>query len=126
MGVEVEEQSAERIVATMPVEGNRQSLGLLHGGASVLLAETLGDHTVIVGPAAPGPAPSGLDATGSPVLSRPWQLLGCPVVVVPGATTDSGMPLGLQVIGLPGRESALFEVAAVLENELRSHPVVPV
>lgn len=91
-----------------------------------LLAETLGDHGVIVGPAAPGPAPSGLDATGSPVLSRPWQLLGCPVVVVPGATTDSGMPLGLQVIGLPGRESALFEVAAVLENELRSHPVVPV
>ncbi|MCG7631954.1 amidase [Gordonia McavH-238-E] len=90
-----------------------------------LLAEALGDHTVIVGPAAPGPAPHGLAATGSPVLSRPWQLLGCPVVVVPGATTDAGMPLGLQVIGLPGREAALFEVAAVLETELRSHPVVP-
>ncbi|MFE0749252.1 amidase [Gordonia sp. NPDC058843] len=90
-----------------------------------LLAEALGDHTVIVGPAAPGPAPRGLSATGSPVLSRPWQLLGCPVVVVPGATTDSGMPLGLQVIGLPGRESALFEIATVLETELRSHPVVP-
>ena len=42
MGVEVEEQSAERIVATMPVEGNRQSLGLLHGGASVALGEMLG------------------------------------------------------------------------------------
>ena len=41
MGVVVEEQSAERVVATMPVEGNRQSLGLLHGGASVALGEML-------------------------------------------------------------------------------------
>ena len=33
---------AERVVATMPVEGNTQPYGLLHGGASVVLAETLG------------------------------------------------------------------------------------
>ena len=33
--------SAERVVATMPVEGNTQPFGLLHGGASVALAETL-------------------------------------------------------------------------------------
>ena len=38
MGVTVLEQSAERVVATMPVEGNRQSFGLLHGGASVAFA----------------------------------------------------------------------------------------
>jgi 1,4-dihydroxy-2-naphthoyl-CoA hydrolase len=31
-----------RLTATMPVEGNRQPLGLLHGGASCVLAETLG------------------------------------------------------------------------------------
>ena len=42
MGVELVEVSAERIVATMPVEGNTQPYGLLHGGASVVLAETLG------------------------------------------------------------------------------------
>ncbi|MCE3246033.1 MAG: thioesterase, partial [Arthrobacter sp.] len=34
MGVKILEQSVERVVATMPVEGNRQSFGLLHGGAS--------------------------------------------------------------------------------------------
>ncbi len=42
MGIEVIEASAERLVATMPVEGNTQPYGLLHGGASVVLAETLG------------------------------------------------------------------------------------
>lgn len=42
MGVELIEVSAERVVATMPVAGNTQPFGLLHGGASVVLAETLG------------------------------------------------------------------------------------
>jgi uncharacterized protein (TIGR00369 family) len=42
LGVEIQEASAERIVATMPVDGNTQPYGLLHGGASIALAETLG------------------------------------------------------------------------------------
>ncbi len=42
MGIVFTEASAERVVATMPVEGNTQPYGLLHGGASVVLAETLG------------------------------------------------------------------------------------
>jgi 1,4-dihydroxy-2-naphthoyl-CoA hydrolase len=42
MGIEVLEASPERIVATMPVAGNIQPFGLLHGGASCVLAETLG------------------------------------------------------------------------------------
>jgi len=42
MGIEFLEASPERCVATMPVAGNTQPYGLLHGGASVVLAETLG------------------------------------------------------------------------------------
>jgi 1,4-dihydroxy-2-naphthoyl-CoA hydrolase len=42
MQIEVLEASPERLVARMPVEGNTQPYGLLHGGASVVLAETLG------------------------------------------------------------------------------------
>ena len=42
MGIEIIEASPERLVATMPVEGNTQPIGLLHGGASVVLAESLG------------------------------------------------------------------------------------
>ena len=42
MGIEVLEASAERVVGTMPVAGNTQPFGLLHGGASCVLAETTG------------------------------------------------------------------------------------
>ncbi|MGW4159069.1 PaaI family thioesterase [Streptomyces sp. NPDC004788] len=42
MGVQILEASADRVVGTMPVEGNTQPYGLLHGGASAVLAETLG------------------------------------------------------------------------------------
>ncbi|WP_445548803.1 PaaI family thioesterase [Frankia sp. CiP1_Cm_nod2] len=42
MGITIVEASTERVVATMPVAGNRQPYGLLHGGASVVLAETAG------------------------------------------------------------------------------------
>ncbi|MDH2444390.1 hotdog fold thioesterase [Amnibacterium sp. CER49] len=42
MGIEFLEIGAERSVARMPVEGNRQVVGLLHGGAHVVLGESLG------------------------------------------------------------------------------------
>lgn len=42
MGIEVIEASAERVVGRMPVDGNTQPYGLLHGGASCVLAESLG------------------------------------------------------------------------------------
>jgi 1,4-dihydroxy-2-naphthoyl-CoA hydrolase len=42
MGIVFLEASPERVVATMPVEGNTQPYGLLHGGASCVLAESAG------------------------------------------------------------------------------------
>lgn len=42
MGIEILEATAERVVGRMPVKGNTQPHGLLHGGASCVLAETLG------------------------------------------------------------------------------------
>jgi uncharacterized protein (TIGR00369 family) len=42
MGIEILEASPERLVGRMPVEGNTQPFGLLHGGANVVLAESLG------------------------------------------------------------------------------------
>jgi 1,4-dihydroxy-2-naphthoyl-CoA hydrolase len=42
MGITIVEASADRVVGTMPVAGNTQPYGLLHGGASCVLAETLG------------------------------------------------------------------------------------
>lgn len=42
MGIELTEVTADRLVGTMPVLGNTQPYGLLHGGASLVLAESLG------------------------------------------------------------------------------------
>ncbi|HYB88044.1 MAG TPA: hotdog fold thioesterase [Streptosporangiaceae bacterium] len=42
MGITILEASAQRVVGTMPVADNTQPYGLLHGGASCVLAETLG------------------------------------------------------------------------------------
>lgn len=48
MGIELIELSAERAVAIMPVEGNTQPLGVLHGGAHVVLGESLGSFAANV------------------------------------------------------------------------------
>jgi uncharacterized protein (TIGR00369 family) len=41
LGIAIEEATADRVVATMPVEGNTQPDGFLHGGATMSLIETL-------------------------------------------------------------------------------------
>ena len=48
LGIVILEQSPERMVATMPVEGNRQGYGLLHGGASAAFAEMLGSWAAVL------------------------------------------------------------------------------
>lgn len=51
MGIEFVEFTRERAVATMPVEGNTQPIGLVHGGAYVVLGESLGSmHANLVAP----------------------------------------------------------------------------
>ncbi|WP_426990396.1 amidase [Pseudarthrobacter sp. Y6] len=77
----------------------------------------------VLGPAALGAAPAGIEATGSPVLSRPWQALGFPVITIPGLRDADRMPLGLQLIGLPGREDRLFSIATKIESSLTPTPL---
>ncbi|MGW5707223.1 amidase [Amycolatopsis japonica] len=73
---------------------------------------------VVLGPAAPGAAPHGLDATGNPVLSRGWQALGLPVVTIPGFTDPAGLPLGLQLVGRHGGDDELLGHACWAERVL--------
>ena len=60
MGIEFTEFSIERSVATMPVEGNTQPVGLLHGGAYVVLGESLGSMAANLH-AGPGRLAVGID-----------------------------------------------------------------
>jgi Asp-tRNA(Asn)/Glu-tRNA(Gln) amidotransferase A subunit family amidase len=80
----------------------------------------LGAETVIVAPAACGPAPLGLASTGSPTFSRPWQLLGAPSVTIPGYRTDAGLPLGIQAIGAPGADPHLLRAAQRIEQIIQA------
>ncbi len=60
MGIEITEASPQRLVGTMPVVGNRQPMGLLHGGANVVLAESLGSVGSLIH-AGPGRKVVGID-----------------------------------------------------------------
>lgn len=60
MGIVFTEVGPSRVVATMPVAGNTQPYGLLHGGASVVLAEGLGSILAVI-TAGPGRAAVGVD-----------------------------------------------------------------
>ncbi|WP_433274786.1 hotdog fold thioesterase [Actinosynnema sp. CS-041913] len=102
MGIEVTQWDASRMVATMPVKGNRQPYGLLHGGANAVLAETLGSMA-----AAMHAAPSRI-AVGVELSCTHHR--GVSEGVVTGVCT----PLHL------GRSTATFEIVISDEQGRRS------
>jgi 1,4-dihydroxy-2-naphthoyl-CoA hydrolase len=64
MGIEFLELSAEHSVATMPVEDNTQVVGILHGGAHVVLGESLGSVSSAIH-AGPGRIAVGIEINAS-------------------------------------------------------------
>jgi len=61
-----------------------------------------------IAPAAPGPAPEGIDDTGDPVMNLPWTHAGLPTVALPAGTTDDGRPLGVQCATAVGADEDLL------------------
>lgn len=101
MGVQLVEVTPERLVATMPVEGNTQPFGLLHGGASVVLAESLGSMgSAIHGH--PDRVPVGVDINATHHRA-----------VRTGVVTGTATPLHL------GRSTATWEVVITDEQGRR-------
>jgi Asp-tRNA(Asn)/Glu-tRNA(Gln) amidotransferase A subunit family amidase len=72
---------------------------------------------VWLSPAAPGPAPSGIDDTGDPVMNLPWTHAGVPAVSLPAGRVD-GLPVGLQCTARFGDDERLLAWAAGIENAL--------
>lgn len=81
LGIEILEISAARSVARMPVEGNRQVVGILHGGAHVVLGETLGSMSAAVH-AGPGRYAVGIDinATHTKSVAGGWVTGTCTAI----------------------------------------------
>jgi Asp-tRNA(Asn)/Glu-tRNA(Gln) amidotransferase A subunit family amidase len=82
----------------------------------------LDEVDAVLAPAALGAAPQGPDATGSPQLSRPWQLLGVPAVTFPAGRDEDGMPLGLQLIGAAHSDDALLDLAGHHQHGSAKYP----
>lgn len=82
------------------------------------LAQVWRDVDVIVAPAAPGPAPRGIEATGDPVFNRMWTLLGNPCIALPAGKSADGLPLAIQLIGPHNEDGNLVGHAAWFERLL--------
>lgn len=102
LGVELIEVTRDRIVGTMPVEGNTQPYGLLHGGASIALAESLG-------------------SLGSVVHAEPMGKLavGVDINATHHRSARSGIVTGVATPVHLGRSSACFEVVVTDEDGRR-------
>ncbi|RMF40078.1 MAG: amidase [Alphaproteobacteria bacterium] len=70
----------------------------------------------ILCPAAPGPAPEGLEATGDPIFNGLWTLCGTPAVTVPILTASNGLPMGVQLVGRRGNDGRLLRSAQWLHD----------
>ena len=101
MGIELTEVTAERVVATMPVHGNTQPYGLLHGGASVVLAETLG-------------------SVGSAVHAGPDRIaVGIEINATHHRAASSGIVTGVATPVHVGRTLSTFDVVVTDEEGRR-------
>jgi uncharacterized protein (TIGR00369 family) len=101
MGIEILEASAERVVGTMPVKGNTQPYGLLHGGASVVLAETLG-------------------SVGSAIHGSPDRLsVGVDINATHHRSATDGIVTGTATAIHLGRTTAAYEVVITDERGKR-------
>lgn len=93
LGIELIEVTKERVVATMPVKGNRQPYGRLHGGANASLAETIGSVAAALN------APDGHSVVGLE--------LSCTHHRGPRDGLVTGVAVPLHV----GRSSSTFDIA---------------
>jgi 1,4-dihydroxy-2-naphthoyl-CoA hydrolase len=90
MGIVITEASPERVTATMPVKGNLQPYGLLHGGASCVLAETLGSVGSALHAASLGKVAVGVDINATHHRAvREGTVTGVATPIYLGRTTTS-------------------------------------
>jgi Asp-tRNA(Asn)/Glu-tRNA(Gln) amidotransferase A subunit family amidase len=81
-------------------------------------ADLMVDTDVLLTPSAPGAAPNGLGSTGASIFNRLWTLVGGPCVNVPGLIDQTGLPLGVQIVGRFGRDRPTLEAALFLERAI--------
>lgn len=89
-----------------------ESARVTFAAAQAALADWTEGYDAVLTPAAPGEAPEGLGWTGDPACNTLWTLLHGPCVTVPAGTGPKGLPLGVQIVGRRGEDSATLAWAA--------------
>lgn len=81
---------------------------------------TMAKHNIDIwiSPAAPGPAPEGIDDTGDPVMNLPWTHAGVPTISLPAGTVANDLPVGLQCAARFGADEELLAWAEGLATAL--------
>ena len=82
------------------------------------LADIFDTYDAILTPAAAGIAPKGLGATGDPTFCTLWTLTGLPSLSLPLLAGEGGLPIGVQLVGAPGRDARLLRTATALIDML--------
>lgn len=82
------------------------------------LEEVYARCAAILTPSAPGPAPAGLASTGDPAFCTLWTLCGTPAVSLPLLRAESGLPMGVQLVGARGDDARLLRTARWLTAHL--------
>lgn len=82
------------------------------------LEEIYDEYDAIITPSTPGPAPSGIESTGSPVMNTIWTFCGNPALNLPLLQTTGGLPFGVQLVGKKDEDARLFRSARWLLNSL--------
>jgi aspartyl-tRNA(Asn)/glutamyl-tRNA(Gln) amidotransferase subunit A len=73
---------------------------------------------VVLTPAIQAPAPRDLSTTGDAMFQQPWTSSGLPSIVVPSGLSQDGLPLAIQLAGLPWDEGKLLAAAGWCESVL--------
>ncbi|MEF8778418.1 MAG: amidase, partial [Natronomonas sp.] len=103
-------------VSTAELAEGRRGRDQLRGALEGLMTEHGVD--LWISPAAPGPAPKGIDSTGDPAMNLPWTHSGLPTITLPADKTDDGLPLGLQCAAAFGADEDLVLWAHELAEAL--------
>jgi Asp-tRNA(Asn)/Glu-tRNA(Gln) amidotransferase A subunit family amidase len=83
-----------------------------------VIAGLLAGYDGVLTPSATGTPPLGLGFTGDPRFCRAWTLIGAPTISIPVAWTPGRLPVGLQVVGAPGRDGRTLAAAEWLLDRL--------
>jgi len=89
---------------------------------NAFLGEVFEDYDAILTPATPGPAPAGIDATGSPVMNTIWTFCGTPAINLPILKSPDGLPMGVQIVGEKNDDARLFRSTRWLLDRLQDTP----